>query len=86
MNEEVGPDVTMGSYPSGESSDHGNPNDPISGATNRQKEKPEGGFIGDLTKQVSTSKLAEETEGCAVLNTTGNLTRAPEASAPSGGL
>jgi hypothetical protein len=60
MNEAIGPDVTIpGPYPSGRVSDSGDA-DPQSEPTETTRGEQS---LGDLTKEVSTSKVAQETGG-----------------------
>lgn len=59
MNEAIGPDVEVpGPYPSGQVSDSGD-----AGTPEPTKETRESDSLGDLTKEVSTSTVAEESGG-----------------------
>lgn len=59
MNEAIGPDVEIpGPYPSGQVSDHGDADKPAPTTQSR-----ESASLGDLTEEVSTSTVAEESGG-----------------------
>jgi hypothetical protein len=64
MNEAIGPDVTIpGPYSSGRVSDSGDAGEPESPQSEPTKTTRGEGSLGDLTKEVSTSKAAQETGG-----------------------
>lgn len=59
MNQAIGPDVDIqGAYPSGQVSDRRDADKPAP-----TKETREAGSLGDLTREVSTSTMAENSGG-----------------------
>jgi hypothetical protein len=64
MNEAIGPDIDIpGAYPSGRVPDPGDTPDPSSQQQAPTKETRDTGSLGDLTKDTSTSTVAEESGG-----------------------
>ena len=64
MNEAIGPDIDLpGAYPSGQAPGPGETPDPSSQQQVPTKETRDTGSLGDLTKDTSTSTIAEESGG-----------------------